>query len=179
MLHGLLHKNNLIGIFSDYEKCELVIEGLCNNKFADIKNLVIKSYHENTITSCEYNNNDIESFTDEETTEENHNNEVVQNKIKESINNKIEIMNNINILKKEKEKINDSKNVYEVDLKLFNRFKNLKTENTNFQIPDMFIDKYNLMLELENENRLSWDNFYNIYKPKNFHTSYSDIFNNE
>ena len=35
MLHGLLHKNNLIGIFSNYEKCELVMEGLCNNKFAD------------------------------------------------------------------------------------------------------------------------------------------------
>ena len=185
MLHGLLHKNNLIGIFSNYEKCELVMEGLCNNKFADKKNLVIKSYHDNSITSCEYNKNEVEPFTDEETTEENINikptNELdddTQNKIKESRNNKIEIMNNINILKKEKEKMNDSKNIYEVDLKLFNRFKNLKTENNNFQIPDMFIDKYNLMLELENENKLTWENFYNMYKPKVIQTSYSEIFNN-
>jgi len=88
-------------------------------------------------------------------------------------------MNNINVLKKEKEKMNESKHVYEVDLKLFNKFKNIKKENVNFQIPDMFIDKYNLMLELENENRLTWENFYNMYKPKNFHTSYSEIFNNE
>ena len=185
MLHGLLHKNNLIGLFSDYEKCQLIMEGLCNNHFVEKKNLVIKSYYDNSITSCEYNENEVESFTDDDTTDDNNTkvdteelDDDTQNKIKESRNNKIELMNNIHLLKKEKEKMNDSKPVYEVDLKLFNKFKTIKKENINFQIPDMFIDKYNLMLELENENKLTWENFYNMYKPTNLHTSYSDIFNN-
>ena len=35
------------------------------------------------------------------------------------------------------------------------------------------------MLELENEYRLTWENFYNMYKQKVIQTSYSEIFNNE
>jgi nucleoside-diphosphate-sugar epimerase len=53
---------------------------------------------------------------------------------------------------------------------------NADSENVNFEIPDMFIDKYNLMLELENENKLSWDNYYNTYSKMKGENNY-DLFN--
>ncbi len=58
MLHALLHKKNLIGVFSDYQKCKVMLEGLIANHFVDRKNIEIKSFYENTILSGEYREED-------------------------------------------------------------------------------------------------------------------------
>lgn len=175
MLHALLNKNKLIGLFSDYDKCKLMIEGLVQNNLIDKKFLEIKSYYINTITSGEYNedniNNIIEEFSDNDTTDS-------DVKIKDKDNTeKINLQNNLNELKKKKEKLEDSKRVYEVDVELYNKFKKIKETNVNFKIPEMFLDKYNLMESLDKENKLCWDNFYELYKPSNLSTNYDKLFN--
>jgi hypothetical protein len=186
MLHAILNKGNLVGIFSDYQKCKVMFEGLVSNNFVIRKNLEIKSYYENSITVGEYDeeieNLDIntvsevlEEFTDNNTTDtENEKNNI---KKEEEIKKKHEIQNKIYELKKQKEKIEESKNVYNVDFDLYKKFKKIKETSNNFEIPEMFIDKYELMEGLEKENKLCWENYYELYKPKNISTNYDKLFN--
>lgn len=184
MLHAILHKHKLVGIFSDYQKCKVMFEGLISNNFVDKKNLEIKSYYENSITVGEYNeeledlysntkSEVIEQFTDNNTTDtpkKNKNNK--EDEIK-----KTEIQNKIFELKKQKEKLEESKNVYNVDLDLYKKFKKIKETNNKFEIPDMFTDKYELMEGLDKENKLCWENFHELYKPKNISTNFDKLFN--
>jgi hypothetical protein len=82
------------------------------------------------------------------------------------------LQRNINKLKLQKEKINESKQVYESDLKLFNIFKNSVETNENFEIPVIFAKKYEIMNKLFIEDKLSWENFINNYKNENYYGDY-------
>jgi len=82
------------------------------------------------------------------------------------------LQRNINKLKLQKEKINESKQVYESDLKLFNIFKNSVETNDNFEIPVIFAKKYEIMNKLFIEDKLSWENFINNYKNENYYGDY-------
>ena len=184
MLHAILNKNKLVGLFVDYQKCKIMVEGLINNHFAEEKNLEIKSYHINSITTGEYQEDDdddinnllLEEFTDNNTTD-------TENNIKPNVINDIDIKkqndikNEINELKKKKEKMEEKKRVYDVDLDLYNKFKKIRETNEKFTIPEMFVDKYTLMEGLEKENKLCWENFYELYTPKNMTTNFDKLFN--
>ena len=187
MLHALVYKNKLVGLFSDYQKCKVMLEGLVSNNFIDRKYIEIKSYYENSITIGEYIedtddtdfSNIVEEFTDNNTTDTDKKPEksVKKELTEEEMKKKVELQNSLNDLKKKKEKIEESKRVYQVDLDLYNKFKKIKEINNNFNIPEMFIDKYELMEDLEKENKLCWDNFYELYTPKNIATGYDKLFN--
>jgi hypothetical protein len=82
------------------------------------------------------------------------------------------LQRNINKLKLQKEKINESKQVYESDLKLFNIFKNSVETNENFEIPVIFAKKYEIMNKLFIEDKLTWENFINNYKNENYYGDY-------
>ena len=74
MLHALLYKDKLIGLFTDLKKCILMQKGLDANNFAKMVNMKIISYHDNSITICdsedeEEDNNIIETFTTDDTTD--------------------------------------------------------------------------------------------------------------
>ncbi len=177
MLHTLLHKNKVIGLFSDYKKCNMMLEGLVKNSFAQKNNLLIKSFHENSIMEVEYteenlsDSENVEEFSDSVTTKSEKKEKTV-----EEINKMNEIQNKIIELKKNKEKMEESKRTYDVDYDLFLKFKKIKESNNNFDIPELFKDKYDLMVELEKENKLCWDNFRELFKPKQLNTSYSKLF---
>ncbi len=180
MLHALLYKKNTIGLFSDYNKCKLMIDGLIQNNFIDKKFIEIKSFHENSILSEEYQEisdaNIIEEFSDNNTTDTDKK-PVVKKPTEEEMKKKVDLQNSINELKKKKEKLEESKRVYDVDLELYNKFKKIKETNLNFIIPEMFIDKYELMDGLNKENKLCWENFYELYVPKKLETNYDKLFN--
>jgi hypothetical protein len=187
MLHSLLHKKNLIGVFSDYQKCKVMLEGLIANNFVDRKNIEIKSFYENTILSAEYKeeespeSNIVEEFTDNNTTDTDNDKsakkEVKKEVSKEELEKKIELQNSINELKKKRDRMEENKRMYEVDIDLYNKFKKIKETNSNFNIPEMFIEKYDFFEELEKENKLCWENYYELYKPKNISTGYDKLFN--
>jgi len=191
MLHSLLHKKNLIGVFSDYQKCKVMLEGLIANNFVDRKNIEIKSFYENTILSGEYKeeespeSNIVEEFTDNNTTDTDNNKsakkevkkEISKELSKEELEKKIELQNSISELKKKRERMEENKRIYEVDIDLYNKFKKIKETNSNFNIPEMFIEKYDFFEELEKENKLCWENYYELYKPKNISTGYDKLFN--
>jgi len=91
----------------------------------------------------------------------------------EKYDNKYKVQHEINLLKQKKEKLEQSKRVYESDITIYNIFKE-KHEKNNEEIPDIFIKKYNVFKKLENENKLSWENFVKEYKHENM---YNDHFN--
>ena len=170
MLHAVLYNNSLIGLFNDYKKSKIAIDGLVQNKFVNRNKIFLKTFYDNSFTTCEYE--EIEESSDSETTDDD------ESEPKEIIDmkKKSELEYELNELKKKKAKIDESKHIYNVDIELFNKFKKLKLENNDFIIPEMFIDKYNLMFGLENENKLCWENFYELYERKPVETSFSKLF---
>ncbi len=191
MLHALFNGTVLLGLYSNYEKCNIMMTGLINHKLAIKEKLIIKSFIENSITESIYeepkaseDNTEYEINTDVFTTES-----VKETKQKpielspeskkkkeEEIKEKMDIQNSLFELKKKKEKLEESKRVYNVDIDLYNKFKNIKKSNPDFEIPEMFEHKYNLMYELESNNNLSWETFYENYTPPQMNTSYSKLF---
>ena len=59
---------------------------------------------------------------------------------------------------------------------LYNKFKNELKDNPNFQLPDMFEKKYEIMSELENLNKLNCDNFYAVYEDSPMPNKWSMLF---
>jgi len=90
---------------------------------------------------------------------------------------KKEILHKINLLKLEQNKLKNMHNEYECDIKLYNIFKNNLNKDNNFIIPKLFENKYKIMNKLENENKLSWDNYYNILSKSIEENNY-ELFNN-
>jgi hypothetical protein len=169
MLHAVFYNNNLIGLFNDYKKSQIAIDGLIQNKFVTNNKIVIKTFYDNSFTKCEYE--EIEESSESDTTDE----EPVTKEIID-MKKKSELEYELTELKKKKAKIEESKHIYSVDVDLFNKFKKLKLENNDFIIPEMFIDKYDLMFELENEDKLCWENFNELYEHKTVETSFSKLF---
>jgi len=99
-----------------------------------------------------------------------------QHKIIEVGQQKLDILSHINKLKLEKQKMIENKTKYEYDLKLYEKFKQIKQNNVDFIIPLMFIDKYELFQKLENSNDLSFESFSDNYSEEQIKTKYEDMF---
>ncbi len=177
MLHAVLYNNNLIGLFDDYKKSKIAIDGLVQNKFINKTKIIIKTFYDNSFTTCQYKEdednlkyNSLELESTQQSDEKKEPKEIIDMKKKS------ELEYELSQLKNKKAKIDESKHVYNVDIELFNKFKKLKSENNDFIIPEMFSDKYNLMFELEHQNKLCWENFNELYEHKTLETSFSKLF---
>ncbi len=178
MLYALLNKKKLFGLFTDLKLCNIAIQGFVSNKLIPKENLVIVAYHENSITKADiqdsvFEDEQNESFTSNNTTTEELDSTETRTK-KDERKKKIEY--NLHILKQRKDRIEESKNTYNVDVELYQKFKKIKSENDEFEIPEMFIEKYTLMSVLEEEGNLNWEYFYNNYKKSQMNNSYSMLF---
>ena len=89
--------------------------------------------------------------------------------------NKVKLQHKINLLKLQKERIEESKNVYENDLKLFNIFKGELINDDKYVISELFKKKFDLFKKLEDENRQSWDNFVNDFQHENFYNQHFEV----
>lgn len=99
---------------------------------------------------------------------------------KKKINDEIETYDNelkehnkkINELKKRKEVLLEKKNIFIADLKIYNLIKD-KVESNKMEIPLLFKSKYNIYKELEQNDRLTFENFLEI-NPKDLQVPISD-----
>ncbi len=182
LLYLIELNNNIIGAYNNLNDAETYIYSCFQNNFflsAKIKifklnscfSLETKSYTSNKIIKTDIkpiNNNPILTPKENNISQENN------DKLLKIAKQKIEIQHNINILKIQKEKIEESKRVFENDLKLFNLFNESKQKDFNFEIPELFKKKYDIMIKLNNDNKLNWNEF-----VKEYHTSennYDDYF---
>jgi len=188
MLHAIIYKDKILGLYSNLEKCKLMIRGLENNMFVTKKLIQIKSFHENSIAQAldDEDNNEffigddtIEVTTESDNTDSIHTNDLSstkQEELKKTRENKSKIEYNLNILKKQKEQINESKEVYKLDYELYKKFTKMKEKDEKFIIPELFTQKFEIMTELDKQGKLIWENFYEAYKPMCMNTSYDKLF---
>ena len=188
MLHAIIYKDKILGLYSNLEKCKLMIRGLENNMFVTKKLIQIKSFHENSIAQAldDEDNNEffigddtIEVTTESDNTDSIHTNDLSstkQEELKKTRENKSKIEYNLNILKKKKEQINESKEVYKLDYELYKKFTKMKEKDEKFIIPELFTQKFEIMTELDKQGKLIWENFYEAYKPMCMNTSYDKLF---
>jgi len=87
---------------------------------------------------------------------------------------KIDLQHNINMLNIKKQKILESKQIYDNDIKLYNLFNEKIINEPGFKIPELFENKYNIFKKLDLENKLSWDTF--ILEYDNNINDYDDYF---
>jgi hypothetical protein len=143
---------------------------LNNDKLDDLNN-VNNIYEDFSDSDSEVSSIDANEFLKERKKEKD-----IFNKFIDLGQQKIDIQAQINKLNLDKKKIDDKKNKYDYDIVLFEKFKKLKKENSNFEIPDLFINKFLLFLQLEENNDLNFEAFIDNYIDETLKTSYFDLF---
>ena len=89
---------------------------------------------------------------------------------------KHDLIHNMNLLKIQQNKITEIKQVFEVDLKLFNQFKLAKEVDEKFVIPELFVNKYKIMNNLFLTDKLDCENYYNEMKNNKDNDIYDEHF---
>ena len=87
-----------------------------------------------------------------------------------------DIQYKLNLLKKDKEKLEEKKNVFLVDQDLYFKFKQSLETDDEFTVPEIFVNKYKVFRELEEKNNLCWEEFNKKYIPEQKDTSYNSLF---
>ena len=155
----LLYQNeNVIGVFDNHNKAKEMAQAIMN--FGWASDFSVTEYKLNSIfkvSTVEIENpNNVKEETEEENDESN-------SEEKRSLQTKL------NVLKQQKDKIEESKAKFEVDLKLYNEFKKKLETETNFTIPELFVDKYKIFHQLDVEDNVSWESFSMLYKEPDFY----------
>jgi hypothetical protein len=169
----LYQDNNIVGVFDEINKARDMANGIIENGWA--KDFHIVQYKLNTcckgrtinIENKEDVNNyqEINSDSDDSSDSGNMDSQEAE-----------DLQKKLNVLKLQKEKIEESKTKYEVDVKLYYDFKKkLETDNT-FTIPELFVEKYKIFHQLDIENNISWESFSLLYKEPDFYGKFSNIF---
>lgn len=189
MLHALICQSKLIGIYSDHAQCKQTLEGLVQNRFVTRNNINIKSYYENSITSKHYDvecGHDINTKTrfvktdvseNDTTMSESELDTDTRKKLEDAQKKKSELQYELNKIKKEHERLEESHRIFDVDVGLYYEFKKILTKKPDFEIPELFQDKYPFMERLDHDNMLNWDNFHKYYKCHPIETGYTNMFN--
>jgi hypothetical protein len=86
------------------------------------------------------------------------------------INKKSELQHKLNLIKYTKDRIEEAKNVYKVDLELFEKFNTMLELDSTFKIPELFYDKFIIFKKLKEQDNLNFDNFIKNYN--NINNSY-------
>ena len=89
---------------------------------------------------------------------------------------KRKINHNINILKNQKKKIEEKKQMYNGNLQLFNLFSENIKKNKEFKIPPLFQEKYNIFLDLKKDDKLDYDNYIAVYDKIHKDEDYNNFF---
>ena len=183
MYFALYGKKKLLGIFDDYEKCNLSIEGLTSNNFLKSKDINIVSYHPNTLvkknnlflcpsidiiedftsecSTLNLNNvqDDSEHNSEEYDNSENNDNSEEDDIIEEDSEEREKRITNEKKMKSKKEKLN-----YNIQI-LKKKKEQLEEKRRTYQI-DLDLYKKFKYIKKENENFVippMFENKYNIF----------------
>jgi hypothetical protein len=184
----LFQNNNVIGQYESYELCSDFVKsveslGVASNfKIVKYKkNSCIKEWvrdfnnNQDEVINQTFISNDFNRYSDNKKDQKTDTKEIKKKKKLQAKESQKE-QYNINLLKSQREKIIESKNKYEVDMKLYNQFKENKVKDENFVVPDIFEVKYKIFEKLDNNDELSWDNFASEFKETDFNGRFSNIF---
>ena len=192
MLTGfiLFLKNEAIGIYDNEEILNNFINGCYQNNFFNKDDIKIKKYNINSINCLNIENKIIPEKNLKNL--ENKKKELIESEeYKKLMQMKIDTKHEINELKKQKIKLEEDKESYEYDLKVYKKLKNEKEKIENFEIPEIFTLKYNIYKKLEESNELNfnvfkteWDkvkplNNYNLFTTNTYENFFTNSNNKE
>ena len=195
----LFLKNEAIGIYDNEEILNNFINGCLQNNFFNKDDIKIKKYNINSINCLNIDNTNYQNKIISEKKE------IIKEKKIENIKKnvieseeyiklmqmKIDTKHQINELKKQKIKLEEEKESYEYDLKIYKKLKNEKEKIENFEIPEIFILKYNIYKKLEESNELNfqvftkeWEkikpvNNYNLFTTNTYENSFTNLNNKQ
>jgi hypothetical protein len=188
-LNYVLQLNNkVIGVYNNKNDLNNYINGCIQNNFFTREMILIETFINNTCCMVPYDNNNVTNNNNNNANnillrnkvinKNTSNNKVNNNTILNNINKDIDIKSNeeykkiqeskaelthkINMLNITKKKIENEKNIYNIEKELYKKFKLEKSKNDTFVIPEMFEIKYKLYTELEKDNMV--DDFDEYYK---------------
>ena len=78
--------------------------------------------------------------------------------------NKIIIQHKLNMLNVQKKKMAELKNIYDNDIVIYYKLQKNTKIDSSFVIPEIFRDKYAIFKQLENNDNLTWETFYDESK---------------
>lgn len=164
----LYQEDKIVGVFETLEKAKNMAQGVIDNGWA--KNFKVVEYKINSCCKVSETRVDEEE-TDSVTTEDIEFESDSEEKKKET-----ELQSQLNVLKMKKDKIEESKTKYEIDLKLYREFKEKLETDNDFSIPELFVEKYKIFHQLDQEDNISWDSFALMYKEPDFFGNYMNLF---
>lgn len=179
------YKNKIIGVYTDLDQAKLFINScMSNNLITEPVNILVY-----TTNSCYCTNTINMTFKNSKTSIIEHKIEtpIVQNNIVMPIvkeidyndplflklaDDKIVLQHKINMLKVQKERIKETKEIYDNDIKLYSKFKEILNKDNTFIIPELFKEKFDLFKKLDGENKLNWESFMKEYEHSNIYTDF-------
>ena len=186
----LILKNEAIGIYDNEEILNNFINGCLQNNFFNKDDIKIKKYNINSINCLNIENTNFQNKIISEKKEiikeknlEKEKKELIESEeYTKLMQMKIDTKHQINELKKQKIKLEEEKESYEYDLKIYKKLKNEKEIIENFEIPEIFTLKFNIYKKLEETNELNFEVFkieWEKVKPQNNYSLFSpNIYDN-
>jgi hypothetical protein len=187
-MYLVFYKDDIIGIFNDKSTLNQHLDYCKKLNLMSNSDIKITTFRLNSLFGIEnelpIKNNNIESIKKIEPIKNNkvepikkieETPEVLAEKEKIA-KEKADILHKINMLKHQKKLLEEEKTIYESDIKLYNTFKTELETNKEFEIPELFIEKYNIFKILEETNNLTFDKFkieWDKVKPKNNYSMFS------
>ena len=186
----LILKNEAIGIYDNEEILNNFINGCLQNNFFNKDDIKIKKYNMNSI-NCLTIEKKLENIENIENLKNLKKELIESEEYKKLMQIKIDTKHEINELKKQKIKLEEDKESYEYDLKIYNKLKKDKEKIENFVIPEIFTLKYNIYKKLEESNelnfnayRIEWEkvkplNNYNLFTTNTYENLFTNSHNKE
>lgn len=143
----------------------------------DLVNNLNESNDESLASNSEYNNSSDSSDSEEDVYQEKLNELYQTDDFKKADEERIALHNKIKELKQKKQRLEEKKTEYDVDIDLYYKFKQMKIDDENFIIPELFQKKNLVMSMLEKEGKLDFENFIENYTPDILPNSYKGLFN--
>lgn len=184
MKHFLIrYKNKIIGVYNNFDKAKIfILSCLSNNLMIGSADILV--YNKNSCNCIDTINiileKEIKPIAKEDIKEIKPSIKIIEEKHFNYDNpeyikladDKNNLQHKINMLKIQKEKIRESKEIYDNDIILFNKFKKNILNDSKFIIPELFNDKFEILKKLEEENELNWENFIKYYNHNNIYSDY-------
>ena len=143
MNYLLEYNDKIIGVFNTFQDAELYTLGCIQNNLIN-HNVKILTFKSNSCYCSEIKNyydiDDLDKTID-------------YNQISQT---KATLLHELNLLNHEKKKIEEKKNIYNNDLKLYELFKLNQNE-----IPALFKNKFNIFNKLSDKDQLNIENYFN------------------
>tara|TARA_A100001015_G_C14806610_1_gene639152 strand:- start:76 stop:750 length:675 start_codon:yes stop_codon:yes gene_type:complete len=172
MSYLLYQEDKIVGVFDSHQKATDMAQGVIDNGWA--KNFRVVEYKLNSC--CKVKETKVDDDEDDDSTTTAEDIELNSEEIKKEKKEETQLQSQLNVLKMKKEKIEESKTKYEVDFKLYKEFKEKLETDNDFSIPELFIEKYKIFHQLDQEDNISWDSFSLLYKEPDFFGNYMNVF---